>query len=156
VHDILSKNQIGRSIINIKTLVDVIIEFINIDPNIKISLELDDIFVPYDKATSIALIVNEVVSNSLKHAFINKGEGFIDIKCKLLKSELLILIKDDGIGINKDFKLMEADSLGLYILTSIIKDEFDGEIDFTNDNGTIVEIKLPKKNIFSGDRKSLS
>ena len=42
---------------------------------------MDNIFIPYNKATSIALIVNELINNCLKHAFPNKKLGLISVKC---------------------------------------------------------------------------
>jgi ABC-type sugar transport system ATPase subunit len=63
VHNLLSKDKLGRSIINVKQIIEAIIGIMNDDSKVVIDLELDDIFIPYNKATSIALMINELVMN---------------------------------------------------------------------------------------------
>ncbi|PRX22371.1 ribose transport system ATP-binding protein [Orenia metallireducens] len=151
VHDILSKDKFGRSITNLKTLIKIIVRFINLDKKVEVNLELDDIFIAYNKASSIALIVNELVSNSIEHAFANGEACTLDIKCKRLEEVILLVIKDNGVGIPQDFNLAKLNSLGLSIVDSIIKNEFKGEIKFSKlEPGTKVIIKLPIKSISLG------
>lgn len=152
VHDLLSKDQIGRSIINIKDLVSAIIKFINVDTRVEIKLDIEDMFIPYSKATSIALIINELVSNCNKHAFgdFEKRYNVINIKGIRKSSQVLIIIHDNGLGFEEGFDIEKVNSLGLTIVSSIIKNEFGGEVEFSNDQGAKIELSLSSCKVFVG------
>ncbi|MEG0773706.1 ATP-binding cassette domain-containing protein [Clostridium sp.] len=150
VHDLLSKDKLGRSIINIKDIVEIVAKYSSaMNKKLKIELELDDIFIPYNKATSIALIINELISNCIKHAFPSDGKGIIDIKCQKYKDYILLSVEDDGVGITPEFDIDNMNSLGVSIVSSIIKYEFKGNIEFIlKAKGTKVKIKLPNEKVF--------
>jgi two-component sensor histidine kinase/ABC-type multidrug transport system ATPase subunit len=150
VHDLLAKDKLGRSIINIKEIVKILSNFFSsMNTELVIDLDLDDVFIPYNKATSIALIINELISNCLKHAFPDKKAGLIRIKCKKTEEFVLLCIEDNGVGIAPDFDKNKRSSLGISIISSIIKYEFKGKIDFiSKEKGTKVEINLPNEKVF--------
>jgi len=82
----------------------------------KIGLEVQvkDIMLDVDTAIPCGLIVTELVSNSLKHAFVDGREGSINIKLFTDDSGILTLIvKDNGIGLPHHIDLRHVDSLGL-------------------------------------------
>ncbi|GFZ91458.1 hypothetical protein GCM10010978_32540 [Compostibacillus humi] len=145
VHNLLSKDKLGRSIINVKEIIEEIISFSSFNPNFKISLDLDDIFIPYNKATSIALVINELVTNCFKHAFKNMDYGTICIKCKKLDTCIFISVKDNGRGLPEGFDPSKQTSLGLSILQGIVTSEFQGEMKFISENGTTIEVKIPSQ-----------
>ncbi len=147
VHDVLSKDKTGRSITNFKKIIEVILDFYMINNNYDIKLDLDDIFIPYNKATSISLIINELVNNCVKHAFSYMETGKIEISCTEMDEEVVIIVRDNGIGLAEDFDINNMKNLGLSIVCSIVKNEFNGEINVFAENGTVVKISLPKKNI---------
>ncbi|AKL93835.1 ribose import ATP-binding protein RbsA [Clostridium aceticum] len=147
VHDLLSRDKLGRSIINVKKIIEVIVDFINIDTKIAIYLDLDNIFIPYSKASSIALIINELVLNCLKHAFLGRDTGTIHIQCKRFNEDVFLLVKDNGVGLAEKFDLSKLDSLGLSIVHAIVTNEFHGKMDFNNEDGTEVKITLPDQKI---------
>ncbi|QTL99608.1 ATP-binding cassette domain-containing protein [Iocasia frigidifontis] len=142
VHDLLSKDELGRSIINVKEIVNVIIEFLNTN-KVKMILELDDIFISYDKASAIALVINELVSNCLEHAFPENNQGEVKILCCKSRDRIKLIVKDNGKGLPADFKMDELDSLGLSIVFSIVKHQFRGDIKLSSVNGTQVDISIP-------------
>ncbi|TDX45116.1 ribose transport system ATP-binding protein [Halanaerobium congolense] len=146
VHDLLSKDSLGRSIINLHDIFDVIIKFLN-SSKIEFKVKIDDIFISYAKASAIALVFNEILSNCIEHAFQNKDTGIIEISSYKKNNEIKLIVKDNGKGIEKDFKIEEQDSLGLSIVYSIIKQQFKGEISLKKNikgPGTIVEITIPE------------
>lgn len=153
VHDLLSKDKSGRSIINIKNLINVIVEFINFDTGIEVNLNLDDIFIPYNKAASIALVVNELVTNCLKHAFPGDYKGIIDITCKRDNDQVMLIVEDNGIGIPTGFDLSKLQSLGLSIVESIVINEIQGSINFIKKRGLTVKIVLPVEKLVIGLRE---
>ncbi len=148
VHDLLSKDKLGRSIINVKDIVEAIIKFNNIDPNITINLELDNLFIPYSKAASIALIINELVINCYKYAFSEQEEGLINIHCKRTDKLIYLSVKDNGIGLPRNFDVNKLNSLGLSIIQAIVTNEFKGNLTFRSEEGTCVEITFPADRIF--------
>ena len=149
VHDLLSKDEMGRSIINTKELIEVIIDFTNFNSNVKINLELDDTLMPYNKASSIALIINELVINSMKHAFKkNQENSKIFIKFNKGKKWTTLIVEDNGKGLRDDFDIKKNNSLGLSIVQSIVKNEFNGKLEFSNNQGTKVTAKLLTNKVF--------
>jgi two-component sensor histidine kinase/ABC-type cobalamin/Fe3+-siderophores transport system ATPase subunit len=149
VHNLLSKDKLGRSIINVKQIIEAIIGLMNDDPKVVIQLELDDIFIPYNKATSIALMINELVMNCFKHAFLDMESGVIHIQCKRMDDHIFLSVRDNGRGFSENFDIKKVDSLGLSILQGIVGSDFQGKMDFRRENGnTVVEIKLPTERIF--------
>ncbi|WP_165763831.1 histidine kinase dimerization/phosphoacceptor domain -containing protein [Halalkalibacter urbisdiaboli] len=148
VHDLLSKDKLGRSIINVKEIIEAIVSFNNVDPNIEINLDLENILIPYNKASSIALIINELLTNCYKHAFRERETGKISIVCKRIHDRIELYILDNGHGLPKEFDLKKLDSLGLTILQGIVTSEFQGEMEITGEGGTKVICKLPTQRIF--------
>lgn len=148
VHDILAKDKTGRSIVNVKTIIQEIILHMTTSPNITIDLDLDDIFIPYNKATSIALLINELVINCFKHAFSDHENGEIKINCNRVKGDIILTVKDNGKGLGDDFDVKKLESLGLSIVKNIVSKEFKGEVSLYNDGGTVVDISIPDTKVF--------
>ncbi|ENH96883.1 sugar ABC transporter ATPase [Gracilibacillus halophilus YIM-C55.5] len=148
VHNILSSDQFGRSIINLKDIISSVIHISKINTDIDITVELDDIFIPYNKATSIALIINELVINSQKHAFKEGQSGVIRVKTVKYEEYVLISVHDNGVGITDEHKIEKSKNIGLNILESIIINEFNGEMSMDNNNGLETTIQIPSNRLF--------
>ncbi len=71
-------------------------------PDVKLELDLEALEVPADRAAPIALMVNEIVTNSLKHAFTESQPGTIALSVKRIDGHATITIEDDGIGMHHD------------------------------------------------------
>lgn len=92
-------------------------------------------------AIPLGLIVNELLTNSYKHAFIGRKSGNIDIKLVRDDDRFVITIKDDGVGLPDDFTFEETDSLGLE-LVSALTEQLDGSITYRNENGARIDISF--------------
>jgi two-component system, sensor histidine kinase PdtaS len=111
--------------------------------NISLSMDMEeDVFLDMDTAIPLGITVNELVSNSLKHAFTGRDKGNILIKlckeersCNIHKSLFSLIISDDGKGLSEDLELESANSLGLQ-LVNILVDQLDGNIELKRNNGT--------------------
>jgi len=149
VHDLLSKDRMGRSIINIKEIINKVLDFAaypSLNSKIEIKKDLEDIFIPYNKATTIVLIINELVANCYEHAFSDQVSGKIKISCKKKNENIVLIIEDNGKGLPDDFDIQRSSTLGLSIVYSIINNEFNGELNFdSKDPGTKVEVIIPFK-----------
>jgi len=112
---------------------------------ISVLLELDNVFVSIDKAIVCGLILNELVSNSLKYAFPYEMSGKIRISLKDKgKGELLLQISDNGIGFPENFEIRKSDTLGLKLIFNIVECQLNGKIKFDLENGVSCQIRFRK------------
>jgi two-component sensor histidine kinase len=114
--------------------------------SIDISLKMDlveNAYFDMDTAVPLGIIVNEIVSNSFKHAFPGRDKGEIQIKLcreKSFESEdcksttFVLTVSDNGIGIPEDLVIEDLDSLGMKLVTTLV-DQLDGELELKRDNG---------------------
>jgi len=86
------------------------------------------------------LLINEIVSNSLKYAFPNGQEGHILIKLKALpENKIQITVKDNGVGIADEHQLGNPSTLGLQLISALTS-QLNGEVEMFSDNGTTFNI----------------
>jgi PAS domain S-box-containing protein len=110
------------------------------DPNlIKLKIYVDDIFLDINTSIPLGLIVNELITNSLKHAFPDGKMGEINIEFHKKDTHYEFTVKDNGIGFPEDIDYQNTDSLGLQMVTSLT-DQIDGEIELDGNNGTKFKI----------------
>ncbi|MCF7923321.1 MAG: PAS domain S-box protein [Candidatus Marinimicrobia bacterium] len=103
---------------------------------IHIHEEIEAIKLDITKAIPCGLIVNELVTNCMKHAFPDKREGNIWLFAGLMSENMVkIEIRDDGIGLSKDIVFEEAQSMGLRIVR-ILTEQLGGDLEINNANGT--------------------
>lgn len=99
--------------------------------NINIDLKLEDIAMEFDSAISLGIIVNEVISNSIKHNADNINLN-ITIKLEAQDKHIKLIIKDNGTGFNKS---STSEGLGLSLIESFSKKLPNSEFNFESDNG---------------------
>jgi|GEM_PF-4611599 len=145
VHEKLYQAQ-NLSSINMKEYLLDIINLLNASYNInnKISFnleEIEDIILLIDTAIPCGLIINELISNSLKHAFPGEAKGIITIKFKKEEDdELNLQVSDNGIGLEKKFDFEKDQKMGLTIIQNIVKSQLMGKVKYLIDNGTTCTI----------------
>lgn len=107
-----------------------------------INYSLDNLLVDFDIAIPIGLIVNELVTNSIKHAFIDDENGRIDIMLERKYQTINLILKDNGIGIpvNSDFE--NNKTLGLQ-LVKLLVNQLNGKYKIYREDGTTVQIEIP-------------
>ena len=119
------------------------------DKKINVALNCpDDFCLDSEQAVSLALIINELISNCYEHAFAGKHVG--DIKIDVLhkddeKKSFTLLVKDNGIGIPASFDKEHPESLGWYIINTLVTEDLDGKIfinELNSSNGAGTEIKI--------------
>jgi PAS domain S-box-containing protein len=136
----------------IKELTENLLLTYRLKTDISLNLDLEEnIFYDLDTAIPLGIIVNELFSNSLKYAFQGRTNGKIQIKlCRdeteesgrySCKSNFLLRVADDGIGIPENFNIEELDSLGMQLVTTLV-DQLDGEFELIKNNGTEFNIKF--------------
>jgi PAS domain S-box-containing protein len=105
---------------------------------IKVQLDIEDITINIDTAIPLGLIINELITNSVKYAFPQK-EGNITIQLKSLPEQMELTIGDDGIGMPKDINLENPETLGLQLVQTLVN-QLEGELKLNKDNGTDFKI----------------
>jgi two-component sensor histidine kinase len=100
--------------------------------------------VDINNAIPIGLIINELVSNSLKHAFPEGKAGELTITLRQDESTIVMTVHDNGPGIPADFDWRNAKSLGLRLVISLV-DQLQGVIELDSSGGTTFKIIIPKK-----------
>ena len=111
--------------------------------NIQFSAEIQPIPVDLEKSYPIGLVINELLSNSLKYAFSEGQDGEISISGQLEENTAKLVVSDTGVGIPEDFDWRDTDSLGLQIVRSLVEDQLRGTIDLDRTNGTKWTITFP-------------
>lgn len=105
---------------------------------------IQDINVDLNTTIPVGLIVNELISNSLKHAFPDGRKGEISIVIQRQNALLTIEYKDNGIGIPQDFDWRNAESLGLRLVIMLVEQQ-DGTIELDLSSGTAFTIVVKEK-----------
>ena len=98
-----------------------------------------------DQAIPTGLIVNEIISNSLKYAWPNSQKGKISISLKEKNGIVYLELTDNGIGLPGEFEYLQTETLGLQLIATLIE-QIDGEIKIENLNGTKYLINFEKIN----------
>ncbi len=96
--------------------------------DLKLEITGDEIFLESDTATTIAMIINELAQNSIKHAFADRKQGCIHIHIKKGTFFSSITITDDGIGFLETDK---DNKMGLKLVRSLVKDKLKGDIEIS-------------------------
>ncbi len=109
---------------------------------VKLTTEINGIPISIDQASPLGLVINELVSNSLKYAFPEDRTGEITVSIKKVDNELELIVMDDGIGIPEELDWRNAKSLGLKLVRTLVENQLDGSIDMESKNGTKFIIKF--------------
>ncbi|MDY7030322.1 MAG: histidine kinase dimerization/phosphoacceptor domain -containing protein [Thermodesulfobacteriota bacterium] len=128
----------------IRNLISNLYNSMEISPQrIYFKIESEDIFLGIDVAIPCGLIINELVSNCLKHAFPNEREGQIRIALSHIdENEFELRVWDNGIGIPEHLNFRKTESLGLQLVTGLAETQLQGTIDFIRMNGTEFRIRF--------------
>ena len=103
-----------------------------------------DVYVDINKAIPCGLILNELISNALKHAFSGDGAGAITVIIrKYDNKEIEIVVGDNGLGLPDDVDIRQPRSMGLHLVNGLVKNQLDGQIEVRRDNGTEFRIIFP-------------
>lgn len=107
---------------------------------ISYSISIHEIFLDINTAIPCGLIINELVTNALKHAFINSEEGKIDISLHMKKpNSCKLIVSDNGIGFPEKLDFRATETLGLQLVVTLVE-QLNGKITLLKSNGTRFKI----------------
>ncbi|MDH7512070.1 MAG: histidine kinase dimerization/phosphoacceptor domain -containing protein [Clostridiales bacterium] len=108
-----------------------------VDPGrIELKQDIEGIFLDINTAIPCGLIMNELISNSLKHAFPEgrKGEIYLELR-RQDEKRLLLSVRDNGVGLPEDLDIYKTKTLGMQIVT-LLAFQLDGTIELSREQGT--------------------
>lgn len=106
--------------------------------NIVLDLDVEDVSIDLNKAIPCGLILNELISNSLKYAFKGRTSGKLTISLRK-NGKYELTVKDNGAGFPSNIDFKNTTSLGLR-LVNILTNQIDGEISLNSSNGSEFKI----------------
>ncbi len=105
--------------------------------------DVQDVTLGIDLAVPCGLIINELVSNALKHGFPDGREGEITVKMRADPSTITLMVSDDGVGLPDGVAWQKADSLGLQLVVMLVE-QLEGVIELDSSAGTVFRITFPR------------
>ena len=147
VHEHLYKSE-SLATINVKKYVSQLIDkiqhsFTSSSLTLEIIFDIDNLEFSIDTAIPCGLIINEIITNSMKYGFPDRDEGEISISIKKTKfNQVSMILKDSGIGFPKDFSINEDQGLGTQLITTLTE-QLHGVIEMSSDNGAKTSIVFP-------------
>jgi len=113
--------------------------------HIKLHIESSNVSLPIDNAIPCGMVINELISNSLKHAFPKNRTGTIYISLSRIDADNIeIIVNDDGIGMNNSIDLNNPGTIGLRIVKMLVEHQLDGDLELNREKGTQFKILFKK------------
>jgi GAF domain-containing protein len=146
VHEVLS--QRGFRLVDVK---DVLVRVSRAvahnmqrpDLEAEVTVEGDEFALPSQAATSVALVVNELVQNALQHAFVGRTRGRVVVSLRRMPGQVVIDVQDDGVGLEKN----ASRSLGLEIVETLVCEDLSGDWSLIGNDGTRATIAFPVEDV---------
>ncbi|MCK4766689.1 MAG: PAS domain S-box protein [Candidatus Aminicenantes bacterium] len=111
---------------------------------VRLEMEIDDINLDVESAIPIGLIINELVSNSLKYAFPGSRNGEVKVQLSRTKNgdhDYILVVRDNGVGLPGNFSIEQNDSLGMVLVKTLVR-QMHGVLDCDTDDGAVFTIKF--------------
>ncbi|HEY9722029.1 MAG TPA: histidine kinase N-terminal domain-containing protein [Oscillatoriaceae cyanobacterium] len=147
VHEYLSQDDLG--VVDIKELAENLLSNTlqsMLDPEKRIAAEVicpKPLTLPSAQATSAALVINELLQNTVKHAFSGRQEGKVSLRLDDNGEGVVLSIHDNGIGLPEGFSPKTDGNLGWQIINTLVSEDLHGQLEIERDNGTTIRITIP-------------
>ena len=115
---------------NIRQLATEIVNTFQVNTITQVTFACDQVELNVNQAIPCSLIINEVITNILKHAFSGKKHGMIHISLRVKDDKLKLSIKDNGTGFKGNIKEIKSGSLGLQII-AVLSQQLEAEYDYS-------------------------
>lgn len=111
--------------------------------NIVLETDIDHLLLDVDMVIPIGLVLNELISNSLKYAFNGNGSGTLQIALKKSGDEMLLKVKDDGAGFPTGINVFTSQSFGFKLIKAFAQ-KLKAKLEVYNDNGACILLHIKK------------
>jgi len=128
----------------LKSLVSNLTTSYGVEPNrVVVSTDASGVVLPISIAVPCGLVVNELISNALKHAFPRGQSGEVIVTLRKVPNEQVVLcVSDNGVGISDDLDIAQTATLGLQLVW-LLADQLGAEVTIQRSNPTRLELRLP-------------
>ncbi len=131
----------------ISSLITSLLDSYYLNPGqVRLNMQIKDIELDFGRAIPLGLIINELVSNSLKHAFPENRKGELKINLGVSEDkeyDYTLIVKDNGIGFPEDLDIPNSNTLGIVLVNALTK-QLHGVLDLDRKEGTTFTIKFKK------------
>jgi two-component sensor histidine kinase len=128
----------------IQILSDHLFKTYNINADkIQLHTQIESLKLHTDTAIPLGMILNELISNALKYAFKNREQGSIWVILKKNNQELLLQVKDDGVGVPPDFDPENTSSFGYEVIQAMAQ-KLRARLNINGNPGTDVQLLITK------------
>lgn len=147
VHEFLSQQD--AEIIDVaevaKNILKLVVENM-LDPGFQIETKFrgQKLILPSEQATSLALVINELIQNAIEHGFVGRRKGVIGMDIAITKDTYRLEIWDNGVGLPSGFTPQGSASLGLQIIRTLIEEDLGGQFQLFSQEGTHACITVPR------------
>ncbi len=128
---------------HIKELIEYLLTVYANRKRISYYLDISDVNLPLTQAIPCALVLNELISNAFKHAFKQRKNGTIEVTMQASAGNILLSVKDDGIGVKSEINIYETQSLGMKLVRNLVQKQLKGKFEMKRKNYTEFSIKFP-------------
>jgi two-component sensor histidine kinase len=150
VHELLTRDDLET--VSIKKVTESILHATQqsvVPPGktIRTEIEGEDFVLPLNKATSLALVLNELIQNAVEHGFRTLNDGRIKVQFFVEPTEFRVAVINDGEPLPEGFRFRNANSLGLSIVETLVRGDLQGSFTLENaryDNGIIAIVRFPR------------
>lgn len=147
VHEVLSREELER--VNIKKVAENILtatrqSLVPPGKRIETSLTGPDILLAPAQATSVALILNELIQNAVEHGFKDIDEGEVKLKLHQGEREIKLEVINDGTPLPDGFDIRSHRNLGLQIVESLVRDDLHGKFTLTSNGHITATVVFPR------------
>lgn len=139
VHDLLAKEELDQ--VSLRTAAETILSLTArslLRPNQHVQLRVtgEDLWLPSSRASSVALILNELVQNAVEHGLRNRDEGLIEVHISRHDGQVMMEVINDGDPVPEGFDPKQSGSLGLQIVETLAQNDLGGRFSLSTTNLT--------------------
>jgi signal transduction protein with GAF and PtsI domain len=147
VHDLLSKEELDQ--VNVRHVAETIMTLTTqslLQPHhqIQTAIEGSDVLLASNKATSVALILNELIQNAIEHGFQTRTVGSLIVRLSQTDSQVRLEVVNDGTPLPRDFDPKHSPSLGLQIVDALAREDLGGRFTLASDGRTRATVVFPR------------
>jgi two-component sensor histidine kinase len=152
IHDLLSHKDIG--IASVRDIVQQVVSSVTSALSataVHVHYETDDgnPQIASKEATVLALVVNELVTNSIQHGFEGRERGTIRVGVYVEGEQVTVEVRDDGQGLPAGFTFDQNGGLGVQIVRTLVGKDLRGSFDLRDDNGAVATVRFPAGSLLS-------
>ncbi|TIH19976.1 response regulator [Marinifilum sp. JC120] len=124
------------------TLISFLLRSYSVDGKVKPTYNINDIHMGIDSAIPCGLIINELVSNALTHAYEMNTGGELEVSMHRKNDHIELEVSDNGIGLPENFSISGSRTLGMTLVETLAQ-QLNGKVNFFNDDGATFQISFP-------------